>query len=89
MEQHRPFGLIWGLPLLRAAGLLDLDQADRARTVLREGISDCVALGIEGRAAIYHHCLVAVEYAAGDFDAARAEHDTALSLEEGPGHHWG
>jgi DNA-binding CsgD family transcriptional regulator len=79
----------WGLPLLRAAGLLDLDQVDKARTVLREGISDCTAHGIEGRAAIYHHCLVAVEYAAGDFDAARAEHDSALSLEDGSGHAWG
>jgi DNA-binding NarL/FixJ family response regulator len=79
----------WGLPLLRAAGLLDLDQVDKARTVLREGISDCTAHGIEGRAAIYHHCLVAVEYAAGDFTAARAEHETALSLEEGSGHAWG
>ena len=79
----------WGLPLLRAAGLLDLDQVDKARTVLREGISDCTAHGIEGRAAIYHHCLVAVEYAAGDFNAARAEHDTALSLEDGSGHAWG
>jgi DNA-binding CsgD family transcriptional regulator len=79
----------WGLPLLRAAGLLDLDQVDKARAVLREGISDCAAHGIEGRAAIYHHCLVAVEYAAGNFNAARAEHDTALSLEEGSGHDWG
>jgi DNA-binding NarL/FixJ family response regulator len=62
---------------------------DKARTVLRKGISDCTENGSQARAAIYHHCLVAVEYAAGDFNAARAEHDTALSLEEGSGHDWG
>jgi DNA-binding CsgD family transcriptional regulator len=78
----------WGLQLLRAAALLDLDQVEAARTVLRQGARDCVRNGTAARTAIHHHNLVAVEYAAGDFDAALAEHDTGLALAEASGHHW-
>jgi DNA-binding CsgD family transcriptional regulator len=78
----------WGLPLLRGAALLDLDQVDAARKVLRQGARDCVQHGTAARAAIHHHYLVAVEYAAGDFDAALAEHVTGMALAEASGHHW-
>lgn len=78
----------WGLQLLRGAALLDLDQVAAARRVLRKGARDCAQNGTAARTAIHHHNLVAVEYAAGDFDAALAEHDTGLALAEASGHHW-
>lgn len=74
--------------LLRAAALTDLDELDRSRTVLRHGAMDCARNGTAARTAIHHHNLVAVEYAAGDFDAALAEHDTGMALAEESGHIW-
>jgi DNA-binding CsgD family transcriptional regulator len=78
----------WGLQMLRAAALLELDEVEAARTILRQGARDCAQSGTAARTAIHHHTLAAVEYAAGDFDAALAEHDTGLALAEASGHHW-
>jgi len=74
--------------LLRAAVLTDLDELDEARTVLCHGAMDCARNGTAARTAIHHHNLVAVEYAAGDFDTALAEHDTGMALAEESGHIW-
>jgi DNA-binding NarL/FixJ family response regulator len=74
--------------LLRAAALTDLDELDNARTMLRHGAMECARNGTAARTAIHHHNLVAVEYAAGDFDTALAEHDTGMTLAEESGHIW-
>jgi DNA-binding CsgD family transcriptional regulator/tetratricopeptide (TPR) repeat protein len=74
--------------LFRGAALLQLDQVDKARAVLREGARDCLLSGMAERAARHHYELVAVEYAAGDLDAALAEHEAGLALAEGSDHHW-
>ena len=41
-----------------------------------------------GRTAIHHYVLVAVEYAAGELDAALAEHEAGLALAEGSEERW-
>jgi hypothetical protein len=61
---------------------------ETARAVLLEGARQTLADGTPERAAIHHYQLVAVEYAAGDFDAALAQHQAGLALAEGSGHHW-
>ena len=78
----------WGLQLLRGAALLQLDDVEQARSVLREGARHCLASGTAERTAIYHYNLVAVEYAAGDLDAAMAEHRAGMALAEASGHYW-
>jgi DNA-binding NarL/FixJ family response regulator len=78
----------WGMQLLRSAALLDLDEVEEARVVLQQGARDCVEDGAAARAAVHHHDLVMVEYAAGNFDRALAAHHTGLSLGGASGQHW-
>ena len=73
----------WRLQLVRGAALLDLDQVEKARAVLREWARHSLLNSGPERTAIYHFVLVAVEYAAGEFDAALAEHQAGLALAEG------
>ena len=78
----------WSLQVTRGAALLDLDEVEKARAVLREWARHSLLNGTPGRTAIHHYVLVAVEYAAGELDAALAEHEAGLALAEGSEERW-
>jgi DNA-binding CsgD family transcriptional regulator len=76
------------LRLFTGMALLDLDRLDEARDVLQEGLRVGLEVGATAGVALYRVLQVPVEYHAGRFDAAIAQHEAAVELARETGQRW-
>ncbi len=74
--------------LWRGFALTDLDRLDEARSVLQDGLRKSLDRGTVAGASLYHAQLALVEYLAGRFDSALAEHVAGMELAEETGQRW-